>query len=105
MKKSTDNVRICSTPVKSTVSSNDSEIFCPILSKKPVSEFTPGFYSMANPELFPTGKGDITLPRKGKTPSFIDWLKHLIQFEGRRFANHHTFILSSVNILYLCYSK
>ena len=99
MKKSTDNVRIGSTPVKATDSSNYSEVFCPMLSKKLVSEFTPGFYSMANPELFPTGKGDITLPRKGKTPSFIDWLKHLIQFEGRRFATHPTFILSSVNRL------
>ena len=99
MKKTTDRVTIRGTPVKSRESSNDSDIFCPILSKKPVSEFTTGFYSMSAPELFPTGKGDITLPRRGKTPSFHDWLQFLLRFEDRRFVTHPTFILSSVNRL------
>ena len=54
---------------------------------------------MSAPDLFPTGKGDITLPRKGKTPSFHDWLQFLLRFEDRRFVTHPTFILSSVNRL------
>ena len=54
---------------------------------------------MSAPDLFPTGKGDITLPRRGKTPSFHDWLQFLLRFEDRRFVTHPTFILSSVNRL------
>ena len=80
-------------------SRNNSEILCPKQSKQPVSEFTKGFFTMAWVELFPKGRADITLPRKGKTPTELMWLRHLLRLQDRRFAKHPTFIMYMVNRL------
>ena len=49
--------------------------------------------------MFPTGKGDITLPLKGKKPSELQWLRHLLKYKDRSFAKHPTFILYMINRL------
>ena len=69
----------------------------------PVSEFTPGFFTMNYPHLFPTGAGDITLPRAGKEPKFKDWLNHLIWLpeadgSANRFAKNFFFVFHGVNM-------
>ena len=97
MKHITNNVTIGNDLRKENNSHTINEILCPQQSKQPVSEFSEGFFTKAWVELFPTGKGDITLPHKGKTPSELQWLRHLLRLKDRRFANHPTFIMYMVN--------
>ena len=56
-----------------------------------------GFFTKAWVELFPTGIGDITMPRKGKNPSELRWLRHLLRLQNRKFAKHPTFCMYMVN--------
>ena len=99
MKHIANNVTIGKDSEKNSDSSNTHEIPCPQQSKQAVSEFSEGFFTKAFIELFPTGKGDITLVYKGKKPSLLDWLKHVLRLEDRRFAKHPTFILILVNMI------
>ena len=54
---------------------------------------------MACIELFPKGRADITLTRKGIAPTELKWLRHLLQIQYRRFAKHPTFNIYMVNRL------
>ena len=71
-------------------------VLFPNRGQNPVSEFTPGFFSMAFPWLFPEGKADITRSRPGKTPTDIKWVQHLMRTE-RRFATDQKFLLYMTN--------
>ncbi|KAL8617749.1 hypothetical protein ACOMHN_054745 [Nucella lapillus] len=70
----------------------------PKRSDAPVSEFTRGYFSMAFPDLFPGGRGDMTKPRLGKSPSKKEYFKHLLNV-NRAFAKHHSFMFVATNIL------
>ncbi|KAL8603445.1 hypothetical protein ACOMHN_053112 [Nucella lapillus] len=70
----------------------------PKRSDAPVSEFTRGYFSMAFSDLFPDGRGDMTKPRLGKSPSKKEYYKHLINV-NRAFAKHHSFMFVATNIL------
>ena len=96
----------------------------PTRSDTPASEFQSGFFwytqqncfvsvvqivffSKAFPHLFPTGAGDLTKYRLGKTPSLLDYIRHLtrLDIEGEevnRFAKEPRFILYCTN-MYLRY--
>jgi hypothetical protein len=65
---------------------------------KPASEFVPGFFSKAFPDLFPDGKGDLTKPRLGKNPSEKEYFKHLMRL-SRSFVEHHCFTFVATNML------
>ena len=49
--------------------------------------------------MFPRGTCDKTLARLGKTPSDLQWVRHLLRLEDRRFALHPTFSMFIVNRL------
>ncbi|KAL8585500.1 hypothetical protein ACOMHN_064248 [Nucella lapillus] len=70
----------------------------PKRSDAPVSEFTRGYFSMAFPDFFPDGRGDMTKPRLGKSPSKKEYFKHLLNV-NRAFAKHHSFMFVATNIL------
>ncbi|KAL8571782.1 hypothetical protein ACOMHN_058146 [Nucella lapillus] len=71
----------------------------PKRSDAPVSEFTRGYFSMAFPDLFPDGRGDImTKPRLGKSPLKKEYFNHLLNV-NRAFAKHHSFMFVATNIL------
>ena len=101
MKDIANNVTIESNIEKNADSSNNPEILLPKQSKKGVSEFsTKGFFTKAFIELFPDGKGDISITEEhSKTPKLLEWLRHLLRFKDRKFATHPTFILVLVNML------
>ena len=103
---------------------DDNTIPWPTRSDTPASEFAPGFFrytqgngfvsvvqivicSKAFPHLFPTGAGDLTKYRLGKTPSLLDYIRHLtrLDIEGEevnRFAKETRFVLYCTN-MYLRY--
>ena len=99
MQKSAQNVTIANETVSNNEQPDHQEIPCPQFSKNAVSEFTEGFFTMSYPELFPNAVGDITLPTRGKKPSELEWLRHLIRFHDRRFSLHPTFVMTVVNRL------
>ena len=70
----------------------------PKRSAKPVSEFQEGYFSMAHPNLFCYGLADITMPRQGKKPEFLAWLRHLLHYKDGRFASDFRFVLNAVNM-------
>ncbi|KAL8583186.1 hypothetical protein ACOMHN_053699 [Nucella lapillus] len=53
---------------------------------------------MAFPDLFPDGRGDMTKPRLGKSPSKKEYFKHLLNV-NRAFAKNHSFMFVATNIL------
>ena len=77
---------------------SDDVILWPKRADQPASEFVEGFYTMSHPNLFPYGMGDISIPRPGKKPEFMAWLRHLLYYKDGRFAKDFRFILNAVNI-------
>ena len=65
---------------------------------RPASEWEPGYFSMAFPNLFPYGAGDITKPRIGKNPEFLAYLRHLTRLEDNRFAVDPRFLLHTISM-------
>ena len=65
---------------------------------RPSSEWEPGYFSMAFPNLFPYGAGDITKPRIGKNPEFLAYLRHLTRLEDNRFAADPRFLLHTISM-------
>ena len=63
-----------------------------------VSEYEQYYFTKSFPHLFPDGKADITVPRKGRTPKIADWAKHLLRFD-RKFAKDPNFSLIVCNQL------
>ena len=60
----------------------------PVASDVAVTEYaTVGYWSMAFPELFPDGKGDLTAPRPIKV-TISEYAGHLLRQSDRRFATH-----------------
>ena len=49
-------------------------------------------------ELCPTGKGDQSHMIPGNTPKLLEWFRHLLRLEDRRFVIHPTFIFFIVNL-------
>ena len=80
------------------VSSSAPKVNFPTRGTEAVSEYEPYYFTKAFPHLFPDGKGDITVPRKGKTPKISDWAKHLLRFD-RKFAKDPNFSLIVCNQL------
>ena len=74
------------------------QVTWPQREEKPVSEFTPGFFSKAFPDLFPDGRGDISKPRLGKNPSKKQYFQHLFRL-NRSFVSHHCFTFVATNML------
>ena len=80
------------------------EVNWPTRGERPISEFkTEGFLTMCYPHLFPTGEGDISMPRRGDTPKLLDYVDHLLWLdtdEGRqnRFAADPRFVFHMVNM-------
>ena len=70
----------------------------PKRNERPISEFTEGYYAMAHPNLFCHGKADITVPRIGKKPEFLAYLRHLLRCPDGRFAKDPRFVLNAVNM-------
>ena len=75
----------------------------PARSENPVSEFSPGFFTLAYPWLFPTGAGDISCPREGKQPKLVEWINHLLWLSeedgsANRFGKDATFVFHAVNM-------
>ena len=69
----------------------------PERSETPVSEFQPGYFSKAHPNLFCYGLADITKPRPGKKPEYLAWIRHLMRFDNR-FVKDKRFIPNAINI-------
>ena len=69
----------------------------PETSKKPLSEFSANYYSKCFPKLFPNGKGDYNLARKGDTPQFKDWAQHCLRFHDNRFLEDPVFMMVVAN--------
>ena len=72
----------------------------PDRSGPPVTEKTPGFYSMAFPWLpgFCYGRADITVPgRPAGNPQYLAWVGHLLNHPSRAFAQDPRFLLYVVN--------
>ena len=72
----------------------------PDRSGRPVTENTPGFYSMAFPWLpgFCHGRADITVPgRPAGKPQYLAWIGHLLRHPSRAFAQDPRFLLYVVN--------
>ena len=63
----------------------------------PLSEREPGYFSKAFPDLFPDGKGDITVKtRLGPRPHTMEWTKHCLNFyDGMTFH----FICAPITLL------
>lgn len=80
--------------VKGQEGTGETHFAYPSTSKNPVSEYMPGFYSMAYPCLFPTGAGDYNpkVPLPGKHPRFNDWVCHLLNQRDPRFMKNPTFL-------------
>ena len=63
-----------------------------------------GFFTRCFPHLLPTGAGDITLPRMGKSPkSLLAWAAHLtrlelVENEPNPFASDMRFVHTVTNI-------
>ena len=57
------------------------------------SEWEYGYFSKAFPNLFPTGRGDLTKPRVGKTPKLLHYIKHLTRLPDTQFAQDPRFLL------------
>ena len=105
-----------------TASDNQVKVDFPEMSKAPVSEFVPGYYSMSFPELFPSGDPEhntvsreqqtkyhpliFSLPvpshlaihfmfqtRPGRQPSFEAWCNHLMQLKDRRYVEDPVFMM------------
>ena len=101
-------------------SDNQVKIDFPEMSKVPVSEFVPGYYSMSFPELFPSGDPEfktvsreqqtkyhpLIFPvtshlvihfmfqtRPGRQPSFEAWCNHLMQLKDRRYVEDPVFMM------------
>ncbi|MCH2545601.1 MAG: AAA family ATPase [Alphaproteobacteria bacterium] len=83
---------------KEIKTSNATSVPWPDISEKPANEFHPGFFTKAFPRLFPDGKGDITKPRVGKTPTMRTWIEHLLKSD-RRFAKDPLFVIVATNIM------
>ena len=77
---------------------NSNVVQWPKRNERPISEFTEGYYSMAHPNLFCHGKADITVPRIGKKPEFLAYIRHLLRCPDRRFAKDPRFVLNAVNM-------
>ena len=97
MKHIANNVAIGSKSVTNNYPSSNHEILCPQQSKQPVSEKIQGFFAKTFPELFSKGTADITAILKGKKPSELEWLKHLLRLVDRRFVKHPTFLMYMIN--------
>ena len=70
----------------------------PQRSREPLSEFGDYFYARCLPELFPDGKGgEFNRQRKGKQPSFLPWVNHLLRHEDGRFSRHAIFPMMVAN--------
>ena len=67
-----------------------------------------GFFTRCFPHLFPTGAGDITLPRLGRSPrNLLDWAAHLtrlelVEHEPNPFASDMRFVHTVTNIHLRC---
>ena len=85
--------------IKEAVKGKDKEDNVPKLkwptrSKKPLSEREPGFFSMAYPKLFPTGKGDFNQInwQSRIPPSFYAWANHCLNWHDGRFRKDPDFM-------------
>ena len=64
----------------------------------PLSETEPGYFSKAFPDLFPDGKGDITVKtRPGPRPYTMEWTKHCLNFYDGTMMFH--FICAPITLL------
>ena len=59
--------------------------------------FNQNWFRQAFPCLFPYGTGDRTLPRRGKDPSILAWIRHLTRLSipgepVNRFASDYKFV-------------
>ena len=81
-------------------SSKESEhvVQCFKRNERPISEFTQGYFSMAHPNLFCTGKADITVPRIGKKTELLSYIKHFFRCPDGRFARDVRFVPNAVNM-------
>ena len=59
----------------------------------PASEWEYAYFSKAFPNLFPYGRGDLTKPRIGKNPEFLQYIRHLTRLPGTQFAEDPRFLL------------
>ncbi|CAK5270706.1 unnamed protein product [Mycena citricolor] len=73
-------------------------ITAPTVDANPISEYTPGYMTRAFPTLFPNGTGDFFAPRQRKI-ELGEYFKHLLRFEGGRFARHQRFPWFAFNTL------
>ena len=67
----TENIRKL---ISSAINQTPTQVAWPNRKSDPVSEFKPGYFSMAHPALFGLGKADITVPRIGRNPSLLFWV-------------------------------
>ena len=64
----------------------------------PASEWEYGYFSKSFPHLFPYGTGDLTKPRLGKNPAFLDYIQYLTRLPGTQFAEDPRFLLHVINM-------
>ena len=62
------------------------------------SEWEYGYFSKAFPNLFPTGSGDLTKPRLGKSPKLLAYIKHLTRLPDTQFAQDPRFLLHVISM-------
>eukprot|EP00118_Oscarella_pearsei_P020682 m.225765 g.225765 ORF g.225765 m.225765 type:complete len:1796 (+) comp40019_c0_seq3:374-5761(+) len=71
----------------------------PTTGSTPINEFTrEGYWTQAFPALFPTGAEDFRSPRL-RSVTLGQYLKHLMRFQDRRFAQHPRFRYFALNTL------
>ena len=77
--------------------SSQSTLMWPSIGGTPINEFsTEGYFSMAFPTLFPTGAADFHGQRCHQV-TIGNYFKHLMMYEGGRFAKHPRFRFISLN--------
>ena len=74
-----------------------SKVEWPKKSSAPLNENTPGFLAMAFPHLFPYGKPDFVGDRPGEKPKLLEFLRHTLNSEDRRFAHDPKYLLQFNN--------
>ena len=64
----------------------------------PASEWEYAYFSKAFPNLFPYGQGDISKPRIGKKPEFLQYIRHLTRLPDTQFAEDPRFLLHVISM-------
>ena len=72
-------MKVPSESVNAIITNAEHVVQWPKRNERPISEFTQGYFSMAHPNLFCTGKADITVTRIGKKPEFTSYIKKFLR--------------------------